>query len=88
MWYEKANCYGVSEETASMAFGDSQDENEPHSDEDALRFIRVYCQDCPVKQLCLEAGKEELYGVWGGLMPSERISKSNAKRNKKAARKK
>lgn len=88
MWHEKANCYGVSEEVASMAFGDDNDDQEPRGDKDALKFINHFCFECPVKQLCLEAGKEEQYGVWGGLLPSERISKSGDRRYKKASRKK
>jgi hypothetical protein len=33
---------------------------------------REVCQICPVWETCLEEGKEELFGMWGGLTPIER----------------
>jgi WhiB family redox-sensing transcriptional regulator len=30
------------------------------------------CQGCPVRAQCLEYGKDEKWGVWGGLGPSAR----------------
>jgi hypothetical protein len=33
---------------------------------------RRICANCPVKQQCLEAGQHEVWGMWGGLTPSER----------------
>ena len=72
---EKANCYGISEPAYQMAFGDSRDVEEPYDTPDAKKFAEVYCGSCPVKQLCLEMGKNESFGVWGGKLPSERFGK-------------
>lgn len=33
---------------------------------------RLVCRRCPVWSKCLEDGKEELWGNWGGLTPKER----------------
>mgnify|MGYP005798392231 FL=1 len=58
-----------------MAFGDSRDVEEPYDTPDAKKFAEVYCGPCPVKKLCLEMGKNESFGVWGGKLPSERLGK-------------
>ena len=34
--------------------------------------IDAYCRRCPVLGECAEAGRLELYGVWGGLTPAQR----------------
>jgi len=36
-------------------------------------IARAVCASCPVWQQCLEAGKKEIWGMWGGLTPKERI---------------
>lgn len=36
-------------------------------------IARVVCASCPVWEQCLEAGKKEIWGMWGGLTPKERI---------------
>lgn len=33
---------------------------------------RAICSGCPVRHECAEAGKGEVWGVWGGLSPVER----------------
>lgn len=33
---------------------------------------RVVCDRCPYWEECLELGKDELTGTWGGLIPKER----------------
>ena len=40
---------------------------------------RVVCSTCEVWQECLSYGKEEKWGMWGGLTPKER--KSTSKRS-------
>lgn len=34
---------------------------------------RNVCDICPVWDKCLEMGKKEVYGMWGGLTPQERL---------------
>ena len=72
---EKANCYGASEPVQEMAFGDTNDVDEPYDTEDAAKFAEVFCGPCPVKKLCLEYGRNEFHGVWGGKLPHERTRK-------------
>jgi hypothetical protein len=38
----------------------------------ADRKAKALCARCPVRRKCLEYGFEEEFGVWGGVMPSER----------------
>ena len=61
-----------------MAFGSTEDVEEPYDDEDAEKFAEAFCSDCPVKQLCLNYALEnnEDYGVWGGKTPQERFKMS------------
>lgn len=33
---------------------------------------KLMCDRCPVWEDCLDYGKDELYGMWGGLIPRER----------------
>lgn len=35
-------------------------------------FGRLVCQQCPVWKCCLESGKNEDFGLWGGLTARER----------------
>lgn len=34
---------------------------------------RCVCDICPVWDKCLDIGKKEIYGMWGGLTPQERL---------------
>lgn len=34
-----------------------------------------FCNNCPVRQLCEDAGKYETYGQWGGLNFEQRFNK-------------
>lgn len=34
---------------------------------------RTVCASCPVWKQCLAAGQKEVWGMWGGLTPQERI---------------
>lgn len=72
---DRANCYGISEEAYSMAFGDTDDVEEVYDTEDAVKFAEVFCSDCPVRQMCLEYAlkNNEDHGVWGGRTPEERF---------------
>lgn len=75
---ERANCYGIAQPAYEMAFGSTEDVEEPYDDEDAEKFAEAFCSDCPVKQLCLNYALEnnEDYGVWGGKTPQERFKMS------------
>jgi WhiB family redox-sensing transcriptional regulator len=44
---------------------------------------RAVCAGCPVRDQCLEAGRTEKYGVWGGLSHRER--RALAARRRRAA---
>lgn len=41
--------------------------------------IKTYCDKCPVKPQCLQAGLHEHWGVWGGTTPKERKTIRNQK---------
>ena len=41
----------------------------PGNSYDAAKML---CAQCPVKADCLQAGMNEVHGVWGGLSPTER----------------
>lgn len=36
---------------------------------------KLACELCPVKSECLEDGKDEEFGLWGGTTPKERLGK-------------
>jgi len=36
-------------------------------------IAKKVCSVCPVWDYCLDLGKKEMYGVWGGLAPQERL---------------
>ena len=62
-WVEDAACHGAD---PGMFF---PDKSEAH----AIRaVIQVYCDDCPVREACLDLGLHMEYGVWGGLTAHER----------------
>jgi hypothetical protein len=39
------------------------------------KFGLTYCRTCPVIAECLAAGESEVFGLWGGLTPTERAGK-------------
>jgi Transcription factor WhiB len=73
MWQDQAACNGAGD--SNYAFGDDSSgrpENPWKVIEGQRWFIRNYCDHCPVVEECLTLGLSEQYGVWGGLLPSER----------------
>ena len=46
-----------------------------------MEAVRI-CNSCEVMEECREAGMSEQYGVWGGLMPGERILERGDEINK------
>lgn len=57
-WWERANCRGKSD-----LFFPATPAQAPAS----IRKALVYCATCPVREQCTEAGRNEDYGVWGGV---------------------
>jgi WhiB family redox-sensing transcriptional regulator len=43
----------------------------PERGEDS-RPAKAMCSDCPVAELCTEAGMNERFGIWGGLSERQR----------------
>lgn len=61
-WWKRAACRGAPEAGAVLAFGTGQEQQ---------RFVRLYCDRCPVKGPCFSAGRDE-WGVWGGTTEKKR----------------
>jgi WhiB family redox-sensing transcriptional regulator len=60
-WHAEAACRGM---------GPSEFFLEGHGV--AYRFARTVCADCPVKAECAEAGRNEAFGMWGGMSERDR----------------
>jgi hypothetical protein len=59
----------------------------PSHDEDYTpRIAKKFCEDCPVRQQCLEYALKvnEQYGVWGGLSVKERQALQAKGRNRRS----
>lgn len=72
-WRSKALC-AYTPALQNLAFGDDNDEDEPHSTEDAQWYIDNVCYECPVMVQCarwVDKNPQE-FGVFAGLLPSER----------------
>lgn len=41
-------------------------------DRETVAAAKNVCDTCPVRQECLDAGRDEPHGIWGGLLPHER----------------
>ena len=37
-----------------------------------MRKAKAICADCPVRLQCMEDGRDELYGIWGGVVTRRR----------------
>jgi hypothetical protein len=57
-WWERANCRGK----ADLFFPPN-----PRTAPAVIRKAQLYCAVCPVLAQCAEAGKNENFGVWGGV---------------------
>jgi WhiB family transcriptional regulator, redox-sensing transcriptional regulator len=69
-WHDLAACRGVGPRT----FFPRTDDRRIASDR-RYKFALKYCRDCPVVAECRAAGEAEIFGLWGGLTPSERASR-------------
>jgi WhiB family redox-sensing transcriptional regulator len=60
-WHKRAACKGETDFFFSY-------------DEEMVEQARAICQECPVRQECLETALADanLYGVWGGYTKAER----------------
>ena len=38
----------------------------------AVDAAKTICRSCPVIEACREHGRNEMFGIWGGLAPEER----------------
>jgi WhiB family redox-sensing transcriptional regulator len=43
-----------------------------------MRKAKAICAACPVQVECLDDGRDELYGIWGGLVTRKRNKKAEA----------
>jgi len=70
-WNEQPACAGTDPEIF-YAEGNSREAQEE------IRRAKKVCAQCPVNVKCLEAAlvNKEVYGVWGGLTPQERLRAS------------
>lgn len=37
-----------------------------------MRKAKKICATCPVQNECMQDGRDEIYGIWGGLVPRQR----------------
>lgn len=74
-WRLQARCRGMGD---YPWFGPSLFGHTNRTEESAIkrreRIIKAknICAECPVRQECLNEGKREAHGIWGGLTPEER----------------
>jgi hypothetical protein len=69
-WHALAACRGAG---AKNFFPRTDDRR--MSSQRRYRFGLAYCNNCPVVAQCLEAGGSEIFGLWGGLTPTERTGR-------------
>jgi WhiB family transcriptional regulator, redox-sensing transcriptional regulator len=69
-WHAHAACRGL----GPVTFFPRTDDRRLASDR-RYRFGLNYCRICPVVAECQAAGASEVFGLWGGLTPTERASK-------------
>tara|TARA_B110001454_G_scaffold205178_1_gene214554 strand:+ start:253 stop:642 length:390 start_codon:yes stop_codon:yes gene_type:complete len=67
-WIEVAPCNGK----AQFMWYPPMDAKDPNV---WYEMGRVVCSTCPVWQSCIEYGRDEKWGMWGGLSPKERRRK-------------
>lgn len=64
-WVESAACAGL----PTQAFFSSA------LNRTAINRAKLVCQGCPVRAQCADYGKDERFGIWGGMTPRERNSR-------------
>lgn len=68
-WEDKGLCKGMHNE---MWFPPLFKEDRLAPESQYYDLGKYVCENCPVINECAEAGKEEEYGMWGGLTPKDR----------------
>lgn len=70
-WYDRAACRGM---PLAMFFppGRIDTRGREGTRSGANDEARATCKGCPVRLPCAEAGRDNQYGMWGGLSPSQR----------------
>jgi hypothetical protein len=71
-WQVMAACRGVS--APDLFFEQNSETARGRFDPDIRNAVRTICATCPVRLTCLEAGMNEAYGLWGGLLAAERLA--------------
>jgi WhiB family transcriptional regulator, redox-sensing transcriptional regulator len=69
-WHALAACRGAGPKN----FFPRTDDRRPSS-ERRYKFGLAYCRNCPVVAECSAAGETEIFGLWGGLTPTERAAR-------------
>lgn len=73
-WSEQAKCAQIG--------GDLWFTDDDYASTAKLRRAVKICSECSVAALCLEAGMEERYGVWGGFTAQQRARMRKARETK------
>jgi WhiB family redox-sensing transcriptional regulator len=74
-WYDQANCR-TAPKTVFYPKGKSGPRKlSAQADHEQRHAIATYCNPCPVKAECLAYAMDrpEVFGVWGGTTPQERL---------------
>jgi WhiB family transcriptional regulator, redox-sensing transcriptional regulator len=69
-WHALAACRGMGPQT----FFPRTDDRRLASDR-RYNFALKYCRTCPVVAECQTAGEAEVFGLWGGLTPTQRAAR-------------
>lgn len=57
---------------SDLWFPPAFDEHPTGTDSEYFEVAKMVCSVCMCRTACLEAGREEKFGMWGGATPSER----------------
>lgn len=69
-WHAQAKCKGLPTKLFYPARGEVRMSSDSYLREEYP--ARKYCNACPVRAECLEAGLQEVYGIWGGTSGRQR----------------
>lgn len=72
-WVDEAVCYA---QPSDIFYPGDPHGGQPSDRPEDYRVAKSLCDRCPVRRPCLEyaLATGEKWGMWGGLMPSERVS--------------
>lgn len=69
MWYDDGLCLDLHQE---MFYPPLFKEDRLLPESAYYRMGKFVCENCPIKDECLDRGQEEEFGLWGGHTPKER----------------